>query len=592
MVNLNDFKVLCALDELNNLSVSQRVIAQHTALSLGTVNATLARCRKKEYVDANCLTEKGRAALKPYQVDNAIIMAAGLSSRFAPISYEKPKGLLKVKGDVLIERQIKQLHEAGIKDITVVVGYKMEYFFYLADKYGVKCVANPDYATRNNNSTLWVVRNQLRNTYICSSDIYYTENPFSKYAWCAYYASQHVDGQTDEWCMETTSGNRIAKITIGGSDADIMLGHAYFDQAFSKHFVEILEREYQLPETAGKLWESIYFDHLKDFAMRVRRYDAGCIYEFDSLDQLRMFDPQFIENVDSAVLDNITSVLGCKKSDIRDFYPLKQGITNLSCHFSVGNAEYVYRHPGVGTDKMLDRQAELAALQMARDLGLDETFLYEDAQAGWKISRFVPHARNLDVHDESQLARAMHMCRRLHDSAGTLARSFDFYEEGKKYEQLLASHGPIDVPGYHDLAQKASRLKQYADADGFPHCVNHNDFFHLNFILDDDDRLFLIDWEYAGMADCANDFGTFVVCSELSDDQAERALEYYFDRPPTFEERRHFWAYVVLAGWCWYVWALARQAEGDHVDEWLFVYWRYADSYMNRVLGWYEDAQN
>ena len=122
--------------------------------------------------------------------------------------------------------------------------------------------------------------------------------------------------------------------------------------------------------------------------------------------------------------------------------------------------------------------------------------------------------------------------------------------------------------------------------------MNHNDFFHLNFILDDDDRLFLIDWEYAGMADCANDFGTFVVCSELSDEQAERALEYYFDRPPTFEERRHFWAYVVLAGWCWYVWALARQAEGDHVDEWLFVYWRYADSYMNRVLGWYEDAQN
>ncbi len=39
-----------------------------------------------------------------YQVDNAIIMAAGLSSRFAPISYEKPKALIKIKGEILLER--------------------------------------------------------------------------------------------------------------------------------------------------------------------------------------------------------------------------------------------------------------------------------------------------------------------------------------------------------------------------------------------------------------------------------------------------------------------------------------------------------
>ena len=57
---------------------------------------------------------------------NAIIMAAGMSTRFAPLSYELPKGLLNVKGEVLIERQIRQLQEAGISDITVVVGYMKE----------------------------------------------------------------------------------------------------------------------------------------------------------------------------------------------------------------------------------------------------------------------------------------------------------------------------------------------------------------------------------------------------------------------------------------------------------------------------------
>ena len=42
-----------------------------------------------------------------YKVENAVIMAAGLSSRFAPLSYEKPKALITVKGEVLIERQIR-----------------------------------------------------------------------------------------------------------------------------------------------------------------------------------------------------------------------------------------------------------------------------------------------------------------------------------------------------------------------------------------------------------------------------------------------------------------------------------------------------
>lgn len=52
---------------------------------------------------------------------NAIILAAGKSSKFAPFTYEKPKGLFCVKGEILIERQIEQLQNAGIKDIYIVV---------------------------------------------------------------------------------------------------------------------------------------------------------------------------------------------------------------------------------------------------------------------------------------------------------------------------------------------------------------------------------------------------------------------------------------------------------------------------------------
>lgn len=75
-----------------------------------------------------------------YCVDNAIILAAGTASRFAPLSYEKPKALIEVKGEVLIERQIRQLQEAGIPEIILVVGYKKEQFYYLQEKFGVRIV--------------------------------------------------------------------------------------------------------------------------------------------------------------------------------------------------------------------------------------------------------------------------------------------------------------------------------------------------------------------------------------------------------------------------------------------------------------------
>lgn len=110
-----------------------------------------------------------------YKVENAIIMAAGLSSRFAPLSYEKPKALITVKGEVLIERQIRQLKEAGIHDIAIVTGYKKEKFEYLKEKCQVTLIENPEYATRNNNGSIYSAREWIGNTYVCSADNYFSK---------------------------------------------------------------------------------------------------------------------------------------------------------------------------------------------------------------------------------------------------------------------------------------------------------------------------------------------------------------------------------------------------------------------------------
>ena len=79
-----------------------------------------------------------------HKVDNAVIMAAGTASRFAPLSYEMHKALITVKGEVLIERQIRQLKEAGVPEIYIVTGYKSEQFEYLKEKFGVHLVHNSE----------------------------------------------------------------------------------------------------------------------------------------------------------------------------------------------------------------------------------------------------------------------------------------------------------------------------------------------------------------------------------------------------------------------------------------------------------------
>lgn len=176
---------------------NQRQLAAAAGMSLGSANRILRLCADDGLAEGFRLTPQGYAALAPYKVDNAIIMAAGISARFAPLSYEKPKGLFEVRGEVLVERQIRQLKEAGITNITVVVGYMKEAFFYLEDAFGVKIRVNEQYVSRNNNSTLMLVREQLGNTYICSSDDYFTENVFRSYVHEAYYAPNFLVSGND-----------------------------------------------------------------------------------------------------------------------------------------------------------------------------------------------------------------------------------------------------------------------------------------------------------------------------------------------------------------------------------------------------------
>ena len=290
-----------------------------------------------------------------YTVDNAVIMAAGVSSRFAPLSYEKPKALVEVNGEILIERQIRQLKEAGINEIIVVVGYMKDKLSYLKDKWDVQIVENSDYLTRNNNASIYAVKEYLRNTYICSADNYFSRNPFEKEVDDSYYAAVYADGETKEWCMKTDGDGYICDVQIGGANAWYMLGHVFWNEEFSSKFIEILEAEYNLPETADLLWESIYMRHLDTLKLKMRKYDNDIIFEFDSLDELRAFDISYVSDTRSVIIKSIASELACSESDITDIVAVK-GKTEaeaIGFEFRYCFSKYIYFYSNKKLEKLM-----------------------------------------------------------------------------------------------------------------------------------------------------------------------------------------------------------------------------------------------
>ena len=124
-----------------------------------------------------------------------------------------------------------------------------------------------------------------------------------------------------------------------------MLGHTFWDEKFSKKFVEILKKEYNNPETADLLWESIYINHIDELKMKIRKYSDDVVFEFDTLDELRQFDKTYVEDTRSHLLKAAAGELGCKESEITEVLSYKDD-NNAAAGFmfTYNNQKYKYSY--------------------------------------------------------------------------------------------------------------------------------------------------------------------------------------------------------------------------------------------------------
>ena len=603
---------------LEQEDISQRGLAEILGVSLGSVNKLVSECAKRGFLEAiedgkagkarYRLTKAGQEYLAPYRMDGAVIFAAGFGSRFVPLTFEQPKGLVEVLGERMIERQIKQLHEAGITDITIVVGYLKEKFEYLIDKYDVKLLYNPEYLTKNNLSTYWHARDLFRgrNMYLLVSDNWIRNNMFHAYECASWYSSVYMEGPTSEWCLDINKKGRITDVRVGGRDAWVMYGPVCMLRSFTERFLPMAEADYLAPGTEQNYWEQTLVHHIEELSMDANCQPADQVYEFENLEELRNFDPRYQNHSDNRAMQLVSQVFHVRESEIQNIRCLKAGMTNQSFLFEVEGRHYICRVPGQGTEKLINRHQEHAVYAAVAGLAITEKVIYFNEDTGYKISEYYEGARNADFSDPEspEVASCMAIVRRLHQSGITVDHPFDIAERIDFYEGLC-SHMQQNL--FEDYDQVRARMDELIAAlrkKNRPKVLAHIDAVCDNFLIlpgsrTADDRaetadgkngempkdIRLIDWEYAGMADPLLDIAMSSIYAYYDISQTDKLLSVYLERTPTAEEEAVTYAYAALGGFLWALWAVFKSMAGIEFGDYTIKMYRYAKEFYRKIMG-------
>ncbi len=565
--------------------ISQRSLSETTGYSLGTINKTIKALVDNGYLDdGNRITSKARSVIKDKSPRNAIILAAGFGMRMVPINMSAPKALIEVDGERLIERTIRQLHEVGIKEIYVVVGYMKEQFEYLIDDYGVKLIVNSQYSQKNNLHSLNLASTHLSNTYIVPCDIWCRNNPFSKeelYSW--YMVSDLVDDESEVRVNRKMELSVVEKNTAGNQ----MIGISYITDDLAKVLVERLATCDEDKRFDSEFWEkSAYANEKMLFQARV--VHANDYVEINTYEQLRELD----ENSNQLRTDAIKIIakeFKVKEDEIKNISILKKGMTNRSFLFTCKGSKYIMRIPGEGTDQLIDREAEASVYEKIRGCMFCDDPVYINPQNGYKITKYIEGVRCCNPEDETDLRICMKKLRRFHDYSVngkplTTNKVFDLKERLEFYEKLWDGK-PSIYRDYLITKNNCYKLFPFINQHRGELQLTHIDAVPDNFLFDPNTNgeleVQLTDWEYASMQDKHVDIAMFCIYAMYEKEQIDHLIDIYFESEggcdiPT---RAKIYAYISICGLIWSNWCEYKRNLGVEFGEYSIRQYRYGKEY-------------
>ena len=564
--------------------VNQRVLSEVSGHSLEVVNRSIKSLIAEGYLTEDIrLTQEAINECNRKAPRNAIILAAGFGMRMVPINLATPKAFLEVNGVPLIERLIKQLHEAGIKDITVVTGFMKETFDYLADQYGVELIVNPDYASKNNLSSLALAADRISNTYIIPSDIWCDGNPFNEHEMSSWYmVSDIIDNDSN-----VRVNRKMELMKVGEHDGgNAMIGITYLLEDDAKDIRKRLRELSDSCEHDADFWEIVLYQNNK-MVIPARVVHVSNVVEINTYEQLRELDGES-NQLRSDALDEIARVFSVNPEDIINIKVLKKGMTNRSFLFSVNDNKYIMRIPGEGTDQLINRAQEAEVFRTISGLGLCDDPVYINPEKGYKITQFLEGIRVCDPDNVVDLKQCMKKLREFHSLHLTVPHTFDIFDHIEFYETLWEGRPSI----YKDYKQTKTRvlsLKCFIDEVKKDWCLTHIDAVPDNFLFyksneEDKEMLQLTDWEYSGMQDPHVDIAMFAIYSLYNKKQVDRLIDIYFQNKCDTLTRAKIYAYISICGLLWSNWCEFKRHLGVEFGEYSRRQYRFAKDYYRYAI--------
>jgi thiamine kinase-like enzyme len=314
-----------------------------------------------------------------------------------------------------------------------------------------------------------------------------------------------------------------------------------------------------------------------------KEYPLGYIHEFDYFEELREFDKTYLTNSNSKIIANIKSVFHCEDKDVTSFRCINEGLTNTSFIFSVAGEEYIYRHPGDGTEKIINRRHECTSLEYAKAIGIDPTYIYMDVEEGWKISHYVAAFREPEYTSIDDSRKVAEVLRRLHGSGIKVDYGLCPWEDACEIEKLLDVNAPGCLGPYGQLKERIGLLYARTLTDGVGKCFCHGDTYRHNWMFEPDGSIILIDWEYAGFSDPGIDVGYYIVDAMYDLPVAKRFIREYLQQKWSAPLEFHYLAYTAIIAYYWFVWALYRESCGARIGDSL-TNWREMAERFSEIL--------
>ncbi len=248
------------------------------------------------------------------------------------------------------------------------------------------------------------------------------------------------------------------------------------------------------------------------------------------------------------------------------------GLTNHTYKAAMPDgSEYVVRLPGEGTEEMIRRSDEKKSTTLACELGIDARMLYF-GDDGSKVTEYIKNAETMSAQticSETHLQQVAQVLKKLHTCGADTGVPFEVFDMAAGYEKIVSD---CAVPMFEDYAAVKAQVEAVkAEIDRvFPakKVPCHNDPLCENWVVGDG-KMYLIDWEYAGMNDGMWDVADVSIEAELTARQDSYLLGAYLGHPADLFEQKHFLASKIYVDFLWTLWAKARVPyDGQPMEDW------------------------